>query len=161
MSYRNKTYVCFDADTDINYYNLMTGWKESKHIDFNFHNADDLKKICDDSSEETIKSKLRERMNNCTAVIVLIGQITKNVQKFVSWEQDIAIEMGMPIIAVNLNGKNERDSDLCPTVIKNELAIHIPFGLKKIQYALDNWPSSHFQNKFEGKTGPYHYNESI
>ena len=161
MSYRNKTYVCFDANTDINYYNLMTGWKESKHIDFNFHNAYDLDNLRDGSSEETIKSKLRERMYNCTALIVLIGQITKNLHKFVSWEQDIAIEMGMPIIAVNLNGKKDCDIDLCPSTIKNELAVHIPFGLKTIQYALDNWPASHAQNKFDGKTGPYHYNESI
>ena len=158
MSYRNKTYVCFDAETDINYYNVMTGWKESKHIDFNFHNACDLNNLHDDNSEETIKSKLRERMNNCTALIVLVGQITKNLNKFVSWEQDIAIEMGMPIIAVNLNGKKEQDIDLCPAVIKNELAMHIPFGLKTIQYALDNWPALHSQNKFDGKTGPYHYN---
>jgi len=159
MSYRNKTYVCFDADTDINYYNEMTGWKESKQIDFNFHNAHDLNILSDDNSEETIKAKLKERMNNTTALIVLIGEATKN--KFVRWEQDIAIEMGMPIIAVNLNGKKVRDIELCPPILQNELAVHIPFGVKTIQYALDNWPALHSQNKNDGKTGPYHYNESI
>ena len=60
MSYRNKTYVCFDADTDSNYYNLMTGWKENKKIDFNFHNGHDVYSLGDGSSEETIKRKLRE-----------------------------------------------------------------------------------------------------
>lgn len=161
MSYRNKTYVCFDADTDFNYYNLMTGWKESKHIDFNFHSAHDLNNLSDSSSEETIKTELKERMNNTTALIVLIGDITKNSHKFARWEQDVAIEMGLPIIAVNLNGKKERDMNLCPSIIQDELAVHIPFGLKMIQYALDNWPASHCQNRNDGKTGPYHYNDSI
>jgi len=161
MSYRNKTYVCFDADTDINYYNLMKGWKENKKIDFNFHNAYDLTNVGDESSEETIKRKLKEIMINTTTFIVLIGGNTKNLQNFVGWEQDIAIEMELPIIAVNLNGKKQRDVDLCPSIIKNELAIHIPFGVKIIQYALDNWPSLHSQNKNDGKTGPFHYNESI
>ena len=161
MSYRNKTYVCFDADKDINYYNLMQGWQENKHIDFHFHNAHDLNDVHDDSSEEIIKSKLKERMNNSTTLIVLIGENTKNLHKFVRWEQDIALEMGLPIIAVNLNGKKERDMDLCPPIIQDELAVHIPFGVKIIQYALDNWPASYSQNKNDGKTGPYHYNESV
>ena len=41
MAYRNKTYVCFDADSDIRYYNLMKAWKENDRMNrsrcrFNF-----------------------------------------------------------------------------------------------------------------------------
>jgi len=160
MSYRNKTYVCFDADTDVNYYNAMKGWRADKNMDFNFHNAHDLTNLGDESSEDMMKRKLKEIMNNTTALIVLIGENTKNSQNFAHWEQDIAIEMELPIIAVNLNGKTQRDMELCPSIIKDELAIHIPFSMKKIQYALDNWPSLHSLNKNDGKTGPYYYNES-
>ena len=32
MAYKNKTYVCFDADNDIKYYNLMKAWKENETI---------------------------------------------------------------------------------------------------------------------------------
>ena len=35
MAYRNKTYVAFDADSDIRYYRLMTAWKQSDYSDFN------------------------------------------------------------------------------------------------------------------------------
>lgn len=30
MAYRNKTYVCFDADTDMKKYVDMIEWKEDK-----------------------------------------------------------------------------------------------------------------------------------
>ena len=43
MSYRNKTYVIFDADNDYWAYARMKGWKTLRNIDFNFHDAHDLK----------------------------------------------------------------------------------------------------------------------
>ena len=60
MAYRNKTYVCFDADNDILYYNLMKAWKENENIAFNFHNAHEINNLRDGSSEETIKRKYRK-----------------------------------------------------------------------------------------------------
>ena len=35
MPYKNKTFVCFDGDTDIHYYRLMRAWKENPKIPFN------------------------------------------------------------------------------------------------------------------------------
>jgi len=34
MSYKNKTYVAFDGDTDMNGYRLMTAWKSNENIEF-------------------------------------------------------------------------------------------------------------------------------
>lgn len=157
MSYRNKTYICFDADTDIWYYNAMKGWKENKKIDFNFHNAHDLNNLRDGSSEETIKRKLKERMKETKVLIVLIGENTKNLYRFVRWEQEIALEMDLPIIAVNLNKKRDLDPLLCPPIIRDKLAIHIPYGIKIIKYALDNWQEEHNQHKKKGEISAYHY----
>ena len=78
MAYANKTYVCFDADTDILYYRLMTAWKENDKIEFNFHNAHEINNLRDGSSEATIKAKLRERLKNTKVLVVLIGENTKS-----------------------------------------------------------------------------------
>jgi hypothetical protein len=61
MAYRNKTYICFDGDTDMNYYRLMQAWKDNENHDFNFHNAHDLNTSRDSSQEESIKRQLRDR----------------------------------------------------------------------------------------------------
>jgi len=161
MAYRNKTYVCFDADTDIHYYRLMTAWKENDRFEFDFHNAHEINNIRDGSSEETIKAKLRERLLNTSALVILIGQNTKNLYKYVRWEIEYAIETNIPIIAVNLNGKKHLDDNLCPPILKDKLAIHIAFGHKIIDFALNNWTQSHFTHKKNGETGPYYYEDSV
>lgn len=160
MAYRNKTYVCFDADTDMHWYRLMQAWKENENVAFNFQNAHEINNIRDGSSEETIKRKLRERLENTKVLVVLIGQNTKNLYKYVRWEIEYALEKDIPIIAVNLNGNKSQDS-LCPPILKDELAIYVPFGQKIINYALNNWPNSHSTYKADGKKGPYYYKDTV
>lgn len=161
MAYANKTYVCFDADTDIHYYRLMTAWKENGRIEFNFHNAHEINNLRDGSSEQTIKAKLRERLRNTKVLVVLIGENTKNLFKYVRWEIEWAIENNIPIVVVNLNKKRQIDNILCPPILKDKLAIHIPFGQKIMDFALNNWPEQHYTNRRNGKTGPFHYKDSV
>jgi hypothetical protein len=161
MAYRNKTYVCFDADNDIHYYRLMTAWKENERIAFNFHNAHEINNLRDGSSEETIKRKLRERLQNTKVLVVLIGDHTKNLYRYVRWEIEFAVEKDIPIIGVSLNKKKRMDDKLCPPLLKPELAVHIPFGQKIVNYALNNWPASHEKHRRDGDTGPYYYKDSV
>ena len=101
MPYRNKTYVCFDADNDIYYYRLMLAWKQSDNTNFPLYNAQDLNQLLPTTSEEIIKDKLRDRLRDTKVFIVLIGQSTQYLYKFVRWEMAQALMMNIPIIAVN------------------------------------------------------------
>lgn len=154
MSYRNKTYIIFNADHpdgkgDIGSYRLMLAWKANKGIDFNFHNAHDLNNLLATSNDETIKKRLRERMSNSKQVVVLVGDHTKYLYKFVRWEMEIAIGMDIPIIAVNLNG-SAYSTNLTPPIIKNNCYfVSVPFGPKKVKYALDNFPEEYHREKHE------------
>jgi hypothetical protein len=51
--------------------------------------------------EAYVKSKLRERMNRSTAVIVVVGDSTKFLHKYVYWEIELAIKPCLSLIAVN------------------------------------------------------------
>jgi hypothetical protein len=160
MAYRNKTYICFDGDTDMHYYRLMQAWKDNENHDFNFHNAHDLNTARDSSQEESIKRQLRERFANSKLLIVLIGERTRLLTKFVKWEMEVALRLDLPIVGVNLNGSRYRDA-LCPPAIRDELALFVPFGQKIIAHAMDNWPSSHKSYRSQGKSVGYHYNQSV
>lgn len=157
MAYRNKVYVCFDGDNDIHYYRLMQAWHQSDHTSFTFYNAHDLNSARDSSQEASIKKQLRERLLNSKVLVVLVGQNTRYLYKFVRWEMEQAISMGLPIIAVNLNNLRQQDPDRCPPIIKDELAIHISFQASILQHALETWPAEHSRLKSEGKTGPFYY----
>lgn len=161
MTYRNKTYVCFDGDRDINYYRLMCAWKKHEGISFDFYNAHNLNTARDNSQEESIKKQLRIRLNNSKVLVVLIGEQTRYLYRFVKWEMEQAIQMKMPIIAVNLNGQRQQDVDRCPPVIRNELIIHVSFNAAILQYALENWPDNHQRYYMEGRSGAFYYKPEI
>lgn len=154
-------YACFDGDNDILQYRLMTAWDANDKFDFKFVNAHELTQARDTSTEESIKSSLRKRLNASDILVVLVGEKTKNLYKFVRWEIEVAIEKGMPIIAVNLNKSKTRDNDRCPAILRNALAIHVPFGSKIVNYAIKNWPAQYAAHTKKGDTGAYYYDESI
>jgi len=161
VAYRNKTYICFDGDKDMHYYRLMCAWKQHEGINFNFFNAHDLNTARDDSQEASIKRQLRDRLNNTAVLVVLIGEQTRYLYRFVRWEMEQAVQMGLPIIGVNLNGMRQQDADRCPPIIRDELAIHISFNAAILQHALEHWPSSHNKYRTEGKTGAYYYKPEV
>jgi len=164
MTYRNKTYLCFDGDNDILYFNLMKAWKHNQNEffkDFNFYDAHEINYARDSSKEESIKKQLLERLNNSRLFLVLVGENTKFLKKFVRWEIEQAIKQKIPIIAINLNGKRELDEDRCPPIIKNELVLHISFEQKIIEKAMSEWREISQKLKQEGKTGPFLYKPII
>lgn len=149
MSYKNKTYVMFDADTDIRMYRMMTAWKANDNIDFNFHNAHELNNLRSTASEDQIKRKLRERLNNTKQAVLLVGENTKNLYKFVRWEIEVALSIDIPVIAVNLCKSNSATVRTPPILKNNAYFVSVPFEQGKIKYALDNFPSEYQSNKSE------------
>ncbi|MFN8572362.1 MAG: TIR domain-containing protein [Gemmatimonadaceae bacterium] len=157
MVYRNKTYVCFDGDTDMHYYRLMQAWHQNDRSSFSFYDAHDLNTARDSSQEASIKRQLRDRLNQSKVLIVLIGERTRYLTKFVRWEMEQALSLHLPIIAVNVNGLRQRDDDRCPPIIRDELAIHISYNPAIMQFALENWPAEHDEMRRQGRGGPFYY----
>ena len=150
MSYKNKTYVAFDGDNDIQYYRTMQMWKANENIDFDFYDAHDLNTIYDSSKEESIKAQLRIRMANSKQMILLVGENTKYLRKFVPWEIELARKKDIPIIVVNLNGNRKYDSSLCPASIKDGIyTMNISFNKDIVRYALDNFPNVYDRDKYD------------
>ena len=161
MPYRNKTYVCFDGDNDIRYYWLMKAWKQNDGFSFNFFDAHDLNTARDTSLTASIRNQLRIRLNHSKIMIVLIGEKTRYLYRFVRWEMEQALDLGIPIIGVNLNGLRQQDSVRCPPVIRDELAVYVSFNAAIVQYALENWSSSHNLYEQQGKSGAYYYTQQV
>ena len=157
MSHTNTTYVIFDSDNDIWAYGYMKGWNKLEHVDFSFHDAHDLKPLSDRAENEAyIKSRLRERFGTAEQVIILIGEDTRYLYKFVRWELETAQELNLPIIAVNLNDRRSFDADRCPRLLYDEYVVHVPFQAKIIRYALDQFPCEyHRRDKMVGKNREY------
>jgi hypothetical protein len=160
VAYKNKTYIAFDGDEDIRYYRLMTAWKANDGFSLNFSDAHDLNTAKDSSQEESIKRQLRERFANSKLFVVLIGKKTRLLTKFVKWEMEVALKLGLPIVGVNLNGSRTIDSN-CPSAIKDELVVYVPFAHNIIAHAMDTWPGDFEIHKSKGSKGAFYYNDEI
>lgn len=152
-------YISFDGDNDIQYYWMMLAWKNNGSIPLNFINVHNLRDIREDSEEESIKRGLRERMSKADIFILLIGEHTKYLYKYVRWEVELAKEKKLPCIAINLNGKRGADSINCPRLMLETLAVHISFNSRILKYSLDNWPS--YVASHPNASGSYHYSEEV
>lgn len=163
MAYRNKTYVIFDGDEDMWAYAYMLGWTNSDHIDFNFYNAHDIRPLAGTSSETAVKSALKQRLANTKQAIVIVGEKTKNLYRFVRWEIEMCLNLGIPIVVVNLNGMRKMDAERCPPILKGTCSLHVPFKAKAVQRALDDFCDNFRKHKESGLTDaefkPHVYSE--
>lgn len=158
---KDKIYVVFDGDTDIHYFYLMKAWTNNNNFNFEIKDAHELNYAKDTSLEESIKAQLRIRLQNSKGMVLLIGEKTKYLRKFIPWELQYALNHDMPIIAVNLNGKRDRDIDRCPALIRDELVVHVSFNHKIIQHALDSWPSIYKSLKKDKESGARYYPDEV
>jgi hypothetical protein len=159
MPKRQNTYVVFDGDNDKWAYSFMKGWKAHQHMGFYFDDAHEILALTHRAKSEIyIKSKLSQRLQHTDIVLVLIGESTRYLYRYVRWELEIALELGLPIIAVNLNKKRSLDTALCPPIIRDEDVLHIPYQMAAIKFALADFPTFFKTTKL---SGPYYYPESI
>lgn len=135
----------------------MTAWASNSFIDFDFYDAHELNYSHDWAQTESIKRQLHERLANSKLFILLIGNSTWRLTRFVEYEVETAIRMKLPIICVNLNG-NRKSDNLSPSWFGNYPRVYVSFKEKIIKYAMDNWPND-INNQFG--CGAYFYNDNI
>lgn len=162
MSYRNKTYVAF-ASEDIRSYRLMEAWRENQNIDFNFHDAHDLVTALDTSKPETIRRRLRERLNN-TKQVVLLGSTTckrkaGDSATFIHYEVETIIELNLPVVIANLDGDRTVDRAFIPQAFLDAkyYTVSVSFQPAIIKYALDKYAAQYAESS---KSGPHQYPQS-
>ena len=95
-------------------------------------------------------------MKNSKQAIVLVGEHTKNLYKFIRWEIMIAFDLDLPIIAVNLDKKNCRTNRTPPVLTDRCYFVSVPFEIDKIKYALDNFPKHYHKNKSNAPADLYY-----
>ena len=157
-------YVSFDSgnNADLNYFQMMQTKKLSDNAEIllttgqNFRNYY-LHKFTDSLEIlEEIKTALKERIKKADVFVVLIGETTRYLKEIVHWEIEIALELEKPIIAINLNQNRLVDTDRCPSILEDKLALHICFNLLVLKSALEGWPTYSISAREKGKITPHY-----
>jgi hypothetical protein len=163
LSYRNKTYVAF-ASEDIRSYRLMEAWRDNKNIDFNFYDAHDLYVARDGSLPETIRGRLRERMNNAKQLVILGSSFAKkkgrNPSTFFGYEVATMLRLNLPVVVTNLDSDRRVDRNFIPDpLLDNDYyTVSVSFQPAIIKYALDHYAPTYARS---ASTGPHYYEPSV
>jgi hypothetical protein len=83
------------------------------------------------------------RLGNTKQAVVLIGEKTQSLYRFVRWELEMCLQLKVPMVAVNLNGGRCMDPDRCPPILRGEYVAHVAFKMAIIRFALDNFPDEY------------------
>ncbi len=163
MAFSGKIYVAFDAAKDMSEYKKFAQFKQGDTTGYQFYHGAMFLKELDKTPDDVLKEKIQKNMDDADIVVILLSKTVKSMRRFVKWQIEYAIKQGKPIIAVNPNRIRSVDYDVCPTVLKSNLSIHIPFHEKVFELAVLNWPKSdqeHRKNEKDLKK-TYKYANSV
>lgn len=158
MSYRKKIYVSFDAD-DILYFNMLQAWLACDTQDIVHYTLNSV----DSPSQriaDNISNSLKEKVRVASCFVVLVSEHTVALGNQMKTEIEKAIELGKPIIVVNLNGKRSIDKDLCPAILHLQMAVHLSFNAKIIQKAIETWPT-YFERNKDNSSGAHFFKPEV
>ncbi len=136
-------YVAIDASKDIKYYEEFKLMLRNSGLKYNIFDGIDYYKEFDKTPDDVLKFKIQKNLERADVIIVLLSKTLKSMRKFSKWQIEHAVNTGKPIIAVNPNRIRSVDYDVCPTILKSHLSLHIPYDADAIQVAVKNWPASH------------------
>jgi hypothetical protein len=139
----------------------MQEWELSNGDKFNFIDGLDLYNQLDKVSDDILKAQVKERMNLADIYVLIVNKTTKSYRRFIRWQVEHAINSGIPLIAINANGIRSVDYDRIPTVLKKNIAIHIAFQAKILEYAIQNWPSSFREYQAKEIKNSFKYSEEV
>jgi len=146
-----STYVIFDGDNDGWAYQYIRGWAANRRLGFAFENSHDLDNMTSAAAnEEYVKRRLRARMEGSTLAMVLVGEKTKNLYRYVRWEIEVALKLGVPIVVVNLNKRRDIDDDRLPPILRGICALHIAYRYRAIKHAINTWANA--SSRFDAAT---------
>ena len=156
-------YVAIDANNDKKYYEEFKSMLRGTNDKYNFFDSVDYYKELDKTPDDVLKFKIQKNLERADIVVVLLTKTYKSMRKFSKWQLEHAINIGKPIIAVNPNRIRSVDYDVCPTILKTHLSLHIPYDADAFEVAVRNWPASHavhMKNEKEQRK-IYKYAESV
>jgi len=127
---KHNVFISF-ASEDLNDVNMLRGQAKNENSDIEFNDWS-LKKPFDSKDADYIKRGIRERIRQCSVVIVYVSDKTAD-SKWVDWEVQEAMAMGKGVVAMY---KGDKPPSRLPKVISdNEISV-VPWNQKELTEAI-------------------------
>ena len=142
MSYRTKTYIAADWDSDKDAVDQLHKWNDSNYWSLAFTDAHDLTSARDSSLNCSIKLSLKTRMDASKRFVLIVGDHTRTVRagscsycnsynsytqrcargktvdyrSYIEYECEKAVEAGIQIVVLYKSASVDKNK--CPTTVR-------------------------------------------
>lgn len=157
---KKKVFVCYNHEKDKAYFDMLESWCCEEKINFIYQNViqDAL------NSPQVLVARMKntiEKMRNINAFIILVSENTKNLNNSMLIEVNTALNLDIPVIAVNVNGLRYIDGNNCPFILRDKHVLHISFNSKIIEKAIEAWPIYYNNHKEDEEKGPRYFKDTV
>ena len=98
-------------------------------------------------SEELAKPILKKLIAGAGRALVVASSGTKDLEGVFKWQLEICLDLDIPIIVANRNGKRELDVEHCPTLLFGRTVMHVDYEPRIIVKALQKFCDEYAQFK--------------
>lgn len=126
-----KTYVSFNEKKDNESFETLKKFKDIENLSYVSINEKDI----EGKNEEEAKKIIKDKMNGSKLFVLLIGENCRNIER-IKYEIEVAKELNVKFICINLNGVSKCDSR-SPESLFKVFRIYIPLIDKAYKHAVE------------------------
>ncbi|MDH7497577.1 MAG: TIR domain-containing protein [Syntrophomonadaceae bacterium] len=150
MARAGRAFFSLDPGNPLDTYLVLAAWTYAAGLGVHCWNPLGAEEM-PVGGEREARRVLRQELRGCRLAVALVGRETGRRSTVARWEMETALELDLPVLAVNLNGKDGLDQRRCPEVLKGRTVLHVAFARPVVTYALQVWPERYPQARRVGR----------
>ena len=161
MNHEKRVFFSLNHDVDASLYRDLLRWLATNGVEVNPWTTLDFEREAQFGDVSYRQSDLVDQIVNSDYVVVIAGESSIDPEGLDTQALNTAAWMKRPIIALNINQLKAIDHDHFPSLIADQLVLHIPMEGLTIKHALETWKDEAFRVRTMGQIGPVHYSSDV
>lgn len=156
-----RVFFSVDQERYRGIYRELLAWLNQNDAPVEPWTTQDLTREAASDAPDIEHNRLVDHIVNSDYVMLLVGESSMDPEGLETKALNTAAWLKRPIVALNLNQSRSVDREHFPSLIDEQLVLHIPMEGQVIRHALETWRDEAFKLRSMGHGGPVHYPSEI
>ena len=161
MQRTKRIFFSVDQDRHREIYRELLAWLNQNDTPIDPWTTQDIAEDAASGTPSIEHNRLVDHIVHSDYVMLLVGDASLDPEGIETKALNTAAWLKRPIVALNLNQSRTVDREHFPSLIQEQLVLHIPMEGQVIRHALETWRDEAFKLRTMGHGGPVHYPSEI
>lgn len=161
MTASKQVFFSLNHQVDKGLYRQLLHWLALNQVEVDPWTTEDLERQGHFGASNDAQNELIQKVANSDYILLIVGETGIEPESPEFKVLNAAAWMKRPIIALNVNQLRDIDRARFPSLIADQLILHIPMEGQAIRHALESWRDEAFRVRTMGQIGPVHYTNEI